>query len=219
MAGGAGVNPAYNQAVCPTFASCRDTSEAQNLVPEADLLQDINSGQLPNFALVVPGMNCGSVTGSAASTGSSSQHNGDSMACGDNWIGEIVSALEKNTGLWDSTTMFITYDDCGCFYDHVPPGVNPDGTPQGPRVPLVIVSPYAISGYVDTTPTTFAGILAYVEGTFGLEPLSVNDANAYAFSNAFNYAQTPIAGPRMVVTKIPEASRNAPPYQDGDDTT
>jgi phospholipase C len=218
-AGGQGVNPAYNQAVCPTFAACRDTSESQNLVPETDLLSDIKSGQLPHFALIVPGMNCASVVGSSTSTGSSSQHNGDSMSCGDNWIGEIVSALEANTSLWDSTSMFITYDDCGCFYDHVAPGVNPDGTPQGPRVPLVIISPYAIAGYVDTTPTTFAGILAYVENVFSLQPVSANDANAYAFANAFNYSQAPIAGPRMVVSGIPTASRNAPPYQDGDDDT
>jgi len=34
----------------------------------------------------------------------------------------------------------------------VPPGVNPGGTAQGPRVPLVIVSPYAKRGYTDTTP-------------------------------------------------------------------
>ena len=87
--------------------------------------------------------------------------------------------------------MFITWDDCGCFYDQVPPGTNPDGTPQGPRVPMIIVSPYAIPGFTDTTATTFAGILAYTEHTFGLAPLGVNDAGAYPFSNAFNYSQAP----------------------------
>ncbi len=42
---------------------------------------------------------------------------------------------------WPSTVLFNTWDDCGCFYDQVLPGVNPDGRAQGPRTPLVIVSP------------------------------------------------------------------------------
>jgi phospholipase C len=75
--------------------------------------------------------------------------------------------------------------------------VNPDGTRQGPRLPLIIVSPYARAGYTDTTSTTFAGILAYVEHNFGLPALSANDANAYAFSTAFNYTQPPLKPVRL----------------------
>jgi len=86
---------------------------------------------------------------------------------GDNWIGTLTSALENGPD-WNSTALFITYDDCGCFYDQVPPGVNPDGSQQGVRDPVLIVSPYASHGYVDSTPTTFAGILAFVEDTFKL---------------------------------------------------
>jgi phospholipase C len=69
--------------------------------------------------------------------------------------------------------------------------VNPDRTPQGPWVPLVIVSPYARAGYTDTTPTTFAAILAFTEHTFGLAPLNANDRSAYDFSHAFNFSQPP----------------------------
>ena len=43
------------------------------------------------------------------------------MLVGDNWIGKVVNALQASPD-WSSTAMFITYDDCGCFYDHVPPG-------------------------------------------------------------------------------------------------
>jgi len=105
---------------------------------------------------------------------------------------------------WGSTAVFITWDDCGCFYDQVPPGTNPDGTPQGPRVPLVIVSPYARAGYTDTTPATFASILAYTERTFRLPPLTVNDASAYPFSDAFNYNQAPLPAVRMVTRPVPK---------------
>ena len=106
---------------------------------------------------------------------------------------------------WNSTALFITWDDCGCFYDQVPPGINPDGTQQGPRVPLVIVSPYARPGYSDTTATTYAGILAYVEKNFGLKPLGVNDTQAYPFTNAFNYRQTPLRPVKMVNRPVPRS--------------
>ena len=109
---------------------------------------------------------------------------------------------------WQSTALFITYDDCGCFYDHVPPGMNPDGTPQGPRMPLVIVSPYAKPGYTDTTPPRSPAILAFTEHTFGLAPLDPNDRGAYDFSHVFNYAQAPLRPAHMVMTPLPPWARH-----------
>ena len=104
--------------------------------------------------------------------------------------------------------MFITWDDCGCFYDQVRPGANSDGTAQGPRVPLIIVSPYAKPGHTDTTATTFAGILAYTERTFGLSPLGVNDAAAYPFTNSFDYGQVPLKPVRMVHRPLPASAKH-----------
>jgi phospholipase C len=129
------------------------------------------------------------------------------MTAGDNWLGQLVSAAESGPE-WRSTTIFITWDDCGCFYDQMPPGSNPDGTRQGPRVPLIMVSPYTRPGYTDTRATTFAGILGYTERTFGLPSLNVNDASAYAFANAFNYAQNPLQPVKMVTRPLPPASRH-----------
>jgi len=62
-------------------------------------------------------------------------------------------------------------------------------------------------GYTDTTATTFAGILAYTEHTFGLAPLGVNDAQAYDFSNAFNYSQLPLKRAPMVQRPLPASAR------------
>jgi phospholipase C len=89
----------------------------------------------------------------------------------------------------------------------VPPPTNPDGTQEGPRVPMLIVSPYAKPGYTDTTSTTFEGILAYVEQNFGLSPLGVNDARVYPFTKAFNYAQAPLRPVRMVDRLLPPSAR------------
>ena len=72
---------------------------------------------------------------------------------------------------------------------------------------MVIVSPYARAGYTDSTHATFASILAYVEQTFGLAPLGVNDAGAYPYTNSFDYSQTPLAGVRMVHESISRAEQ------------
>ena len=186
----------YNWATCPSFAECLDTSQRANLVSTDKILTDAAAGTSPAFGLLLPGDD--KVDANA------SQHNGTSMTVGDNWIGKVVTALEASPD-WSSTVLFITYDDCGCFYDQVVPGTNPDGSQEGTRVPLMIVSPYAVSGYVDKTPTTF-GILAYVEETFGLAPLGVNDAGAYPFTNAFNYSQTPLSNVRMVQRPVTAVS-------------
>jgi hypothetical protein len=73
-------------------------------------------------------------------------------------------------------------------------------------VPLIIVSPYARPGYTDTTATTFAGILAYTEHTFGLSALGVNDSAAYSFADAFNYSQQPVKPVRMTRRPLPESA-------------
>jgi phospholipase C len=186
----------YIWSICPTFAECLDTGQAANLVPDAQFLTAAAAGTLPNFSVVTPG----------GPDFANSCHNSNSMTACDNWVGQLVSAVEASPD-WSSTAVFITWDDCGCFYDQVPPGTNPDGTAQGPRVPLIIVSPFAKPGYTDTTAATFAGILAYTEHTFGLAPLGVNDAAAYPFTNAFNYAQTALKPARLEHRPLPASAK------------
>jgi phospholipase C len=184
-------------AICPSLADCWYTSQQKHMSTISQFNADAANGTLPNFSLIIPG----------GANNRYSQHNNLSMTAGDNWIGQLASAI-MNGPNWSSTAVFITYDDCGCFYDQAVPGRNPDGTWQGPRSPLVIVSPYARPGYTDTTHTTFAGILAYVEHTFGLPPLGPNDQAAYDFSNAFNYAQQPLRPVKMVKRPLPASARH-----------
>jgi phospholipase C len=178
----------YSWAICPTFAECLDTSQHNNQVANTDFATDATNGTLPNFSVLLPGA-------------PTSQHNGFSMQRGDNWIGQAVQAVETGPD-WKSTAIFITWDDCGCFYDHVPP---PGGL--GIRVPMIIVSPYARAGYTDTTTASFASLLAYTEHTFNLQPLATADANAYDYANSFNYTQTPLTPTLMHTTRISTAER------------
>ena len=187
----------YIWSICPTFADCLDTSQGANLVPDQQFLTAAAAGKLPSFSVVTPG----------GPDFANSCHNGVSMTACDNWVGQLAGAVEKSPD-WSSTAVFITWDDCGCFYDQVPPGTNPDGSAQGPRVPMIIVSPFARPGFTDTTATTFAGILAFTEHNFALQPLGANDAQAYAFSDAFNYAQAPRRPVGMVHQPLPAWARH-----------
>ncbi len=174
-------------AICPTFYECLGSSQRNNLVNDTDILSAAQSGALPSLSIVTP-------------RGGYSQHNRDSMTVGDNWIGSVVSAIE-NGPEWGSTAVFITYDDCGCFYDHV----APPWSRLGVRLPFVIVSPYAKAGFTDPTVGSLDSMLAYVEHTFGVRALTRNDAHAYDLSNSFDYAQRPLPGVPMVNTAVPKS--------------
>jgi len=196
----------YIWATCPSIAECLYAQQS-HIRESEQFVTDAQAGNLPSFSLVVPGHQ----------TNPDSQHNETSMTAGDNWVGQVASAV-MNGPEWASTALFITYDDCGCFYDQVPPGTNPDGTARGPRAPLLIVSPYARPGFTDSTPTTFAGLLTYTEHTFGLRSLAKNDASSYGFANAFNYNQKPLTPARMVQRPLPASARHLPPPDPGDPT-
>lgn len=189
----------YMWSICPSVAECLYTAQRQNLVDSSRFLSDA-AGALPAFSIVVAG-------GTSPLAHGGSCHNKSSMTACDNYIGHLVSAVENGPD-WSSTAVFVTFDDFGGFYDQVPPPVNPDLTREGPRTPLIIVSPYAKPGYTDTTATTFAGILAYTEQDFGLSPLGPNDQQAYPFTNAFNYSQAPLKPARMVTRPLPASARH-----------
>jgi phospholipase C len=161
----------YIWSVCPSFAQCLE-HQRSDFVSRGSLRTDALAGALPAVSFVVP-------------NNAVSQHNNDYMTQGDNTIGADVSAIMRGPD-WQSTAIFITYDDCGCFYDHVSP--NTPVTGWGIRVPMVIVSPFAKPGFTDSTPTSSTGgILAFIEHTFGL-PAIANEGSLYDFSNSFTFS-------------------------------
>ena len=106
--------------------------------------------------------------------------------------------------LWSHTALFLTYDEHGGFWDHVPPptACTPDGiapliSPSdyqaqfdhfGIRVPFVAVSPYARKRYVSHTPTDQTSILRFIETRFDLPALTRRDANADPLLDLFDFA-------------------------------
>jgi hypothetical protein len=168
--GGGGLgSDGWGFTICPTFAECLYGSQAHNLVPATNMFTDAAAGNLASFSIVTP-------------TFLNSQHNNAMMSQGDNWIGQVISSLQSSPD-WSSTAVLMTWDDCGCFYDHVNP-LQYNST-WGIREPALIISPYVKPGYTDSTPTSFAGFVSFAEHTFGLTPLNSADASAYDYANSF----------------------------------
>ena len=104
--------------------------------------------------------------------GGNSEHPDSSIAVGQAYVTRLINAVMKGPD-WSSSAVFVTYDDCGCFYDHVPPPSRDTGI----REPMVIVSPCAKQAYTDHN-TAYAGesTLAFIEHTFNL-PSSRSDVH------------------------------------------
>ena len=66
---------------------------------------------------------------------------------------------------WNSTAIFLAWDDWGGFYDHVVPPVV-DGNGYGIRVPALVISPYARKGYIDHQTLSFDAYLKLIEDLF-----------------------------------------------------
>jgi phospholipase C len=91
---------------------------------------------------------------------------------------------------WDSTAVFVTWDDFGGFYDHVaPPQVDQFGL--GPRVPLLVISPYAKTGYVSHYVYDHTSVLKFIETRYNLPPLTSRDAAADGLRDSFDFTQPP----------------------------
>jgi phospholipase C len=92
---------------------------------------------------------------------------------------------------WDSTAIFVQWDDWGGLYDHVaPPFKDYDGL--GFRVPLLVISPYAKQNHVSHKQYETASVLRFAEDLFGLNRLAAADARALSPAlDCFDFSQAP----------------------------
>jgi phospholipase C len=155
------------------------------ILNQTQILTDIASNQLPDVSWVIP-------------SGQASDHALTTDGSGPSWVASVVNAI-GNSPYWGSTAIFITWDDWGGWYDHVPPPQVLANCAQfgcgyiyGFRVPLIVVSPYAKAQYISHTQHDFGSILKFIETTFDLPSLGYADAAADDFSDCFDYTQTPL---------------------------
>ena len=145
--------------------------------PPAQILTDISNGKLRTVSWVTP-------------TWQNSDHAGSGSNTGPSWVTSVVNAVGESK-YWDSTAIFIFWDDYGGWYDPVAPKyVDYDGL--GLRLPLLIISPYAKQGYVSHVHYEHGSILKFVEDQFGLGRLAASDQRANSpAKDAFDFLQLP----------------------------
>jgi phospholipase C len=119
-----------------------------------------------------------------------SEHPEYSFCHGENWTTQVVDAIMRSP-MWEDTAIFITWDDYGGFYDHVsPPDVDRMGF--GFRVPLLVISPYAVDGTVSHERGEFSSVIRFIEDNWHLRPyLSHRDREATPMLSAFDFEQSP----------------------------
>jgi phospholipase C len=144
---------------------------------------DLRQGALPDFSFVRPGVGY-------------SEEPAEDIAEGDAWLGQLINAVATSK-YWDSTAIFVTYDEGGGFWDHVaPPTITPYG--YGSRTPTVIVSPYARAG-VFHQQTTNISILSFMQHLWNLPPLNPLNARQNDLFSAFDFGQAPAPAPTLPV--------------------
>jgi phospholipase C len=148
----------------------------EDVAPSAQFLADAKSGQLPAVSWLLP-------------PGDDSGHPPASVCAAENWTVSVLNAVMQGPD-WNSTVVFVTWDDFGGFFDHVaPPQVDQFGL--GPRVPLLIISPYAKGGYVSHTVYDHTSVLKFIETRYSLSPLTSRDAAASNMLDSFDFDTPP----------------------------
>jgi len=137
---------------------------------------DVKAGTLPEVCWIVP-------------TARDSEHPPADSARGMRHVSDLVNAIMRSSA-WKDTAIIVTWDDYGGFYDHVPPP-SIDQYGYGPRVPTLVISPYAKPGAVCHTRLDFTSPLKLIEERFGLAPLATRDAGANDMRDCFNFHQKP----------------------------
>jgi phospholipase C len=158
---------------------------------DKDFAADLASGDYPwAFTIIEP--NYGDVVGNTY-VGGTSEHPMDDVTHGEALIKSTYEAI-RNSSVWNSSLLIVTWDEHGGFYDHVAPGVAPapGDTPNGSifnqygfdfklfgvRVPAVIVSPLIPKNLIDHRAYDHSSIPATLEAVFGFAALTARDAAA-----------------------------------------
>jgi len=152
-----------------------DPTLSSHIVDLRQYYIDLHNNALPSVAYIVPS--------------GASEHPPSSIASGQRFVKAIIQELMRSSA-WDSSAFILAYDDWGGWYDHVTP-IQVDQHGYGLHVPVILVSPYAKSGYIDHSTLDFTSILKFIEQNWNIAPLAERDTNANNFLSAFDFNQTP----------------------------
>ena len=135
----------------PSFTDVKQDGQLANIQRVSRFLADARAGRLPSVSWVVPNQR-------------TSDHPPANIAAGQAYVTTLINGVMRSPN-WNSTAIFLLWDDWGGFYDHVqPPSV--DGNGYGLRVPSLLISPYARRGLIDHQTLSFDAINKFIEDDF-----------------------------------------------------
>ncbi len=135
----------------PWFQTVVDNGQTSNVQSVASFYTAAANGTLPAVSWVIP-------------SDEVSDHPPASIRDGQAYVTGLINAVMQGPN-WNSSAIFLAWDDWGGFYDHVPPPVV-DGNGYGLRVPGLVISPYARHGYIDHQTLSFDAYLKFIEDLF-----------------------------------------------------
>jgi phospholipase C len=135
----------------PWFGTVNEDRQLDNVQPLSRFFGAIKNRKLPSVSWIVPSYQ-------------NSEHPPASIKKGQTYVTNIVNTIMQSPE-WNDTVIFVSWDDFGGFYDHVvPPKVDNNG--YGPRVPGLVISPYAKKGYIDHQILSHDSYLKFIEDVF-----------------------------------------------------
>jgi phospholipase C len=135
----------------PYFDTVRQDGQLGNIQTLSHFYDAAKNGTLPAVSWVVP-------------NGRTSEHPPALVSVGQAYVTGLINAIMQGSN-WNSTAIFLAWDDWGGFYDHVvPPVVDENG--YGLRVPGIVISPYAKKGFIDHQILSFDAYVKFIEDDF-----------------------------------------------------
>ena len=135
----------------PQFDTVKNDGQLANIQDIANFSTAAKQGKLPAVSWVVP-------------NGKDSEHPPALVSTGQSYVTGLINSIMQGPD-WNSTAIFLSWDDWGGFYDHlVPPHVDENG--YGLRVPGLVISPYAKQGSIDHQTLSFDAYLKFIEDDF-----------------------------------------------------
>lgn len=161
----------------PAFPNVKnDEAQWDRLVDTSQFYKDAEGGRLPQVCWVIPSSKV-------------SEHPPSGVREGMAYVTGLVNSVMKGSD-WKSTAIFISWDDWGGFYDHVPPP-SVDEYGYGIRVPGLVIGPYVKKGFIDHNTYSFESWLKIMEERFGVRSMTARDRDAKDMLAAFDFNMKP----------------------------
>jgi phospholipase C len=171
-------------------------SQRRRLVDTSEFYENAKNGKLPQVCWVIPSAEV-------------SEHPPADVRRGMAYVTGVINAVMQSPN-WESSAIFLAWDDWGGFYDHVPPPkIDREG--YGIRVPALVIGPYVKQGFIDHDVHSFDAWLHLLEERFGMSPMTARDENADDMLECFDFNQKP--RPPAILAATPQGSPYPQPLQ------